>query len=109
MNLWRTMMSVFSQRNRALAHYQTGLDFARANDNAGAIHEYTCVIGTDAAPIDVKAMALYNRALSHSLSGNQQQATLDLEELVNLPSTPVNVRTMARQRLVRLTNRATKN
>ncbi len=108
MNLWRKIASVFSHRSWALAHYHTGLALSRSNDNSGAIAEYTCVIETDVTPPDLKAMALYNRALVHCLIGNQQQATLDLEGLVALSSTPVNVRTMARQRLVRLTNRATK-
>src|SRR3954451_1281878 len=108
MNLWRTMVGMFSQRYWALAHYHTGLDRARAHDNSRAIDEYTLVIETKALLPDLKAMALYNRALLHCLIGNSSQASLDLEGLIAQQSTPVNIRTMARQRLVRLTNRATK-
>ena len=82
MNLWRTLTSLLSQRGRALAHYHTGLDLSRANDNSGAITEFTRVIEMEAAPADLRAMALYNRALSQYLIGKEKEATLDLEGLV---------------------------
>jgi hypothetical protein len=81
---------------------------AKSRNHEGAIDDYTAAIGVQEVPVDVKAMVLYNRALAHGANGETPKAVEDLEAILALGDVPVNVRTMARQRLFRLESRTNK-
>jgi hypothetical protein len=68
----------------------------------GAIAEYDAVIAAPAATADLVLMARYNRALVNAASGNRQLAEEELQEVVALGETPINIRTAARQKLARM-------
>lgn len=82
--------------------YQRGMGRAKKHDHQGAIQDYTATIEMVDAPQDIIAMSLYNRALVYVASGEDQQATTDLNALLAMNAGQVNIRTMAKQLLFRM-------
>jgi hypothetical protein len=82
---------------------------AKKRDHQGAIVDYTAAIGIKDTPADVMAMALYHRALEHMAAGDDQKGSDDLQAVLALQESLVNVKTMARQMLARMTSQATKS
>jgi hypothetical protein len=56
-------------------------------------------------PEDVKAMALYNRALAY-VSVNDNRGAEDLNELLGMPGAPAHIKTEAIRKLARMQGRA---
>ena len=81
---------------------------AKKHNHQGAIDDYTATIGLPDTPSDVRAMALYNRALVHFTAGNDRQGADDLDAVLAINETLVNVKTMARQRLARMETQSQK-
>jgi hypothetical protein len=106
MNMLRWIAGLCTNRGHALTHYRRGMARANKHNHRGAIDEYTLAISNSDAPADVQAMARYNRALVHLAIGEDQKCLADLNAVLSMDGTPVNVRTMARQKLARLTARA---
>ena len=78
---------------------------AKQGDPSGAIDDYTLAIDAAETPPDVKAMALYNRALMHSSSGDDTRAASDLNIILDMKQDLTRIKTEARRRLVRLEKR----
>lgn len=57
-------------------------------------------------PGEVKAVALYNRALVYAACGEEQEGMEDLEAVFATEEMLVNIKTMARQKLARVDHRA---
>ena len=66
---------------------------------------YTTAIEHADASDDVKAMALYNRALLFAAEGHTDQALADLEAVMDMPVPLREIKLAARRRLERLRNR----
>lgn len=106
MNVFRWLAEHFSDRGKALLLYKRGMIKARKRDNDGAIHDYTETIGMSGTPADVRAMVLYNRALVYMSVGEEGKGTEDLETVLAMEETLVNVKTMARQKLAKMASRS---
>ena len=78
----------------------------KKRDHQGAIDDYTRAIGIPEAPADVKAMALYNRALVFAAARQQPQATEDLDTILATQGALPIVKTEARRLLVRMQRRS---
>jgi lipoprotein NlpI len=78
------------------------MERAKRQDHAGAIDDYTATINMPQVPQDVKAMALFNRALILSSDGDNPLARNDLNQVLAMVETPPDVRTEARRKLVRM-------
>ena len=76
--------------------------------NRGAIDYYTMAIVMPGTPGEVIAMVLYNRALVHVAIGDDQRCVDDLVAVLAIDEVPVNVRTMARQKLAKMESRSRK-
>ena len=98
MGILARVFGVFTGRGSALAHYRSGIAYAKVGKFSDAIAEYTRAIDAGSAPSDVKAMALYNRSLAHSSEGSDQQAAEDLDRLLEMEQLPERIRTQALQR-----------
>lgn len=96
----------FTYRGKAVAIYKRGIAKARSEDNLGAIQAYTQVIELRDAPKDIVSMALFNRGLVFVASGEMAKGINDLEAVLEMDNSPSNVRTMARQKLVRIKSRS---
>ena len=78
MNAFNWLSDRFSNRGQPLPLYKRGMAKAEKHDHQGAIDDYTMVIGMPETPADVKAMALYNRALVHVATGDDRKGVDDL-------------------------------
>lgn len=111
MNLIHWLFGRFSDRARALSSYRQGMAKAKRHDHEGAIEAYTATIGMEATPADVKAMALYNRALVYVALGDDGKGADDLDAVLamNAAMVNVNIKTMARQKLARMESKTAKS
>lgn len=103
------LKSIFSHRGKALSQYRSGMAKAKKHDYAGAVVDYSAAIEAPQIPADVKAMALYNRALAYSAIGEDAQAAEDLAAIQAMPELPENIRTAAQQRRERIRRREEKD
>jgi len=80
---------------------------ARANkrDYDGAIADYSAAVRAPNIPEDMKAMAVYNRALAYSAIHDDVSAAKDLAAVLAMPRLPASVRTHAQQRRDRIRRR----
>jgi hypothetical protein len=104
-NLFRRWFWPRSVRKEGLALYKLGMACTDKQDPQGAMDAYTSVIELPDAPDDVKAMALYNRALLFAAEGKTQKASADLEAVMKMPIPPHGVKLAAKRRLERLQHR----
>jgi tetratricopeptide (TPR) repeat protein len=105
MNLFKRWLWPHSVRSDAMSLYKRGLTCAESKDSAGALEAYTSAIDLPGVPADVKAMALYNRALVLAANGAVDQALADLEIVLELPVPLHVIKLAARRRLERLRHR----
>jgi tetratricopeptide (TPR) repeat protein len=105
MNLFKRWFWPHTARGDAMSLYRRGLACGERNDFAGATAAYTSAIKSPGIPDDVKAMALYNRALVLAADGAVEKAIADLQIVMHLPGTLSAIKLAARRRLERLKNR----
>ena len=60
-------------------------------------------------PAEVKAKALYYRALVYVATGDDPKGVDDLSAVMAMDESLINVKTMARQKLARIESRSRKN
>lgn len=99
------LFGLFSQRQKALAQYRSGMAKAKKDDFAGAINDYTATIRSSSVPDDIIAMALYNRALAYSATQEDGKAAEDLVKVLAMPRLPEKIRVAASQRQERIRRR----
>ena len=105
MNLYHWLVGCFSKRRKSLA-FKHGMVNARRRNHQAAIDDYSSVIGVSGVPDDVKAMALYNRALAYATIEDICQAAEDLNEVLGMPNAPAQIKTEAVRKLARMQQRA---
>lgn len=106
MSVTNWIKSLLSHRGKALQQYRSGMAKAKKGDYAGAISDYTASLRATEIPPDVKAMALYNRALAHSAIGENGKAADDLAVVLGMPGLPDNIKIAAGQRRERIRRRS---
>ena len=110
MNFFGWVKNCFSIRHKALRSYKRGMARAKKHDHEGAKADYTAAIETADVPLDLKAMALYNRALVFVAAGDDSKGVADLNSVLAMDGAMemVNIRTMARQKLAKIESRKRK-
>ena len=105
------LKSGFSPRRKALCNYRRGMARARRRDHEGALDAYAAAIELADVPTDVKAMALYNRALVYVAAGDDAKGIDDLDAILAMDGAMeiVNIRTKARQKLAKIESRTRKS
>lgn len=106
MNLLRWVQSLLTRRGHALADYRSGMKKANKRDYLGAIADYSAAIDADGTPEDVRAMAIYNRALAYSAMDEGEKAARDLDTVLKMPRLSAKVQAAAQQRRERLRKRS---
>lgn len=109
MKIFDWLTGSFSPRGKALTLYRRGMASANANDELGAIDDYTLTINLSGAPLDVVAMALFNRALAYVSIGEDSKGTHDLDAVLAMENAPARIKERARQKLVRMKHRPEEN
>jgi tetratricopeptide (TPR) repeat protein len=102
------IQSFLSPRGKAISLYRSGMAKANERDYEGAIADYSAAIEMAKIPADVRAMAIYNRALAYSALNDEVKSVEDLSTLLDLPGVPENIRTAVQQRRERLRRRSEK-
>lgn len=108
MNLLSRILGPFSVRGRATALYRRGMDKAGRRDLEGAIADYSAVVEMKAAPDDIVAMALLNRALAYSRHRDDEKADADLARVLAMPGATTQVKDAAHEKLHRMKRRSPK-
>ena len=75
---------------------------AKLHKNQAAIADYTTVIELEDVSADIRAMALYNRALVNHATASESAAIDDLHQILEMADVPEHVKTEARRKLVRM-------
>ncbi len=78
---------------------------AKKDDFRGAILDYSASLRAAGLPTDVKAMALYNRALAYSAIHEDAKAAEDLATVLKVPGLPENIKVAASRRRERIRRR----
>ncbi|MBC8356929.1 MAG: hypothetical protein H8E66_33575 [Planctomycetes bacterium] len=102
MNVFKLLTGRFSSRGKALAFYKRGMASSKEHDHQSAIDDYTTAIGLQDVPLDVKAMALYNRALVYAAMGDDAKATADLDAVLDMETALPKIKAEAKRKLVRM-------
>lgn len=102
MNMLRWLTGRFSNREKALSLYRRGMERSKKREHEGAIDDYTAAIAISGIPADVKAMALYNRALVYAAAGDDSKAAADIDTILEMNEAPPNIKAEARRKLVRM-------
>ena len=105
MEFFSQLANLFSRTGRDENRLLKGMAHAHAKRPAQAIAVYDSLLNGGGINPTVKARALFNRALAHSLMKDDQKAIADLEEVVSMSAAPENVLSAARNQLVRVHNR----
>ncbi|MBC8875805.1 MAG: hypothetical protein H8E44_40790 [Planctomycetes bacterium] len=108
MRFFAWLKSRSSDRGKGMWLYKQGMAKAKKHDHQGAIDDYTATIDMEDIPPDVKAMALYNRAVVHAATGSNPKAVDDLNVVLAMAEPLDNVKTAARQKLKRMERRSSK-
>ncbi len=102
MNLYRWLVGPRSVRDVALAFYKQGLVKCAEHDAEGAISAYTAAIEVPKVPDDLRAMALYNRALLFTNVGKAASAIADLNAVLAMTGPVRGIKAAVRRRLTRM-------
>ena len=102
MNFFKWLTQGRSVRSVVMSSYKRGLSRAGKNNPTGAMEDFTAVINTRDAPEDVKAMALYNRALIYTATNQTSKAMADLNAVMAMPEPLREIKSAARKRLDRV-------
>src|SRR5689334_15602867 len=105
MKFFDRIQNWFSSAGRDDNLMAKAMDLAKDKQPAEAIKIYSELLRSSTASSETKSRALFNRALAHSSMKDDAQAIADLKQLTAMPDVPENVRTAARNQLVRLNNR----
>lgn len=102
MNFVKWWTDRFTIRGKALANVRKGIACAKSHDTENAVKHYTETIHSGDTPSDVKASALFNRALVYASTGKEPKAKEDLNLILAMKDELTDLKSSARQRLVRL-------
>ena len=109
MIIYDWLVGYLSRRGKAFSLYKRGMAKAKKQDHQGAIDDYTMSIGLRATPPDLSAMVLYHRGLVYVTSGDHRKGTEDLQAVLAMTETLINVKTLARQKLARMAAQASQS
>ena len=105
MNIFKWLIRENSVHDVVLSLCKQGLACAMKHDRKRAQDSYTAAIDMRDAPADLRAMALYNRALLYAASNEIPKAIQDLNAVLAMTAAPHKVKSAARLKLDRMQRR----
>jgi len=105
MNFFKWLSLDFAHRRAALSLYKRGLARAKQHDRQGAMDNFNAAIDMADAPADVRAMALYNRALLFAAVNDIPKAVHDLHAVLTMEEPLHDIKQAARRRLDHMQHR----
>ncbi|MEX2316076.1 MAG: hypothetical protein WD669_02920 [Pirellulales bacterium] len=109
MNVFKWFGWRVSVRSLVMSSYKRGLARTKGRDPQGAMDDFTAAIEARDAPADVKAMALYNRALLFAAVHDIAKANDDLQAVLAMAAPLPEIKLAAKRRLERMRNRPIEN
>jgi hypothetical protein len=102
-NILAWLKNRMSTQSHAMWLYRRGMVHAKLHKNRLAVADYTTVVEMEGVSADLRAMALYNRALvRHTEAADESQAIDDLKQILEMADAPEQIKTEARRKLVRM-------
>lgn len=108
MGLLSSLAGLLSRGGRDDNQLLEALEHAKAKRPDKALAIYNGLLAAPVTRPEVKARALFNRALAYSSLDQDDKALADLEKLLATPNIPENVQTAAKSQLLRVRKRAEK-
>ena len=105
MNFFKWLTRANSVHDVVLSLYKRGLASAMKHDQKEARDAFTAAIDMRDAPADLRAMALYNRAMLYGAANEIRKAIQDLKAVLAMTAAPHKVKSAARQKLDRMQRR----
>lgn len=105
MNLISRLTGLFTRGGRDDNLLTQAMEHAKAKQPEKAIAVYSSLIDAGATRSEVKARALFNRALAYSSLDEDEKAIADLEHALAMPNIPENVQNAAKAQLLRVRKR----
>jgi hypothetical protein len=99
MNFFKRLTRPNSVHDVVLSLYKRGLASAIKHDQKEARDAFTAAIEMRDAPGDLRAMALYNRAMLYGAANEIRKAIQDLNAVLTMTAAPHQVKSAARQKL----------
>jgi len=106
MSLIQRFTRMFSRAGRDEAALHRGVQLAQSKKPEAALKIYNELITSPATDAELRAQAMFNRALAYSMLKKDSLAVKDLTEVLAMPRLSENVRDAARSQLTRVNKRA---
>jgi tetratricopeptide (TPR) repeat protein len=105
MNILSRLTGLLSKSGRGEDSLQQAMKTAKDGHPAEAIAIYTRLIDSKGHTADLRARALFNRALAYSSLKDDERAEADLAQVLTVPNLAENVQIAARSQLARVRKR----
>ncbi len=105
MSFFSRLTSLFSRSGRDEELLHQALELAKANQPVKAIEIYSSLVDSKSSSRDLRARAMFNRALAHSAAKDDERALADLTQVLATPGLAENVQIAARSQLARVRKR----
>jgi hypothetical protein len=102
MSFFQHLMNQFSSAHKMEQVYSRAIERAKKHDIPGAVADYSTVVDARSTPLQLRAMALMNRAKAYSALKSNEKARADLIAVLALPKAPAAVKDAAREKLTRM-------
>lgn len=106
MSVLQWIASCFSKEDKATSLYKRGMAKANKHDHQGAIEDYSRALTAPDLSPKLSAMIRYNRGLVYVASGMAKEGADDLNDVIGLESTALNVKSAALRKLARIKSRS---
>jgi tetratricopeptide (TPR) repeat protein len=108
MSFFSRLAGLFTRGGRDDSLLSQAMEHAKGKRPEKALAIYNSLIDAAGTRSEVKARALFNRALAYSSLNDDEQAIADLEQVLAMPNIPENVQNAAKSQLLRVRKRVTK-
>lgn len=105
MSFLSRLTGLFTRGGRDDGLLREAMEHAKAKRPEKALEIYDSLVAAPDTRSEVKARALFNRALAHSALDHDEKAVADLERVLAMPHVPENVQNAAKSQLVRVRKR----
>src|SRR5262245_37930943 len=105
MSFMGKLTGLFSNSSRGEDSLRQAMELAKAGRPTEAIVIYSRLIDASGSSADLRARALFNRALAFSSLKDDERATNDLTQVLAVPNLADNVQIAARSQLARVRKR----
>lgn len=105
MSFFSRLAGLFSRSGRDDSLLLQAMEHAKAKRPEKALAIYDSLIDAAATRSEVKARALFNRALAYSSLNDDEKAIADLEQVLTIPNLAENIQTAAKSQLLRVRKR----